>query len=237
MVAGSSRGIGAAVRDALLARGHRVVGVARRAEEFAGDRYSPVALDLSRHEQAAARLRAVLAREERISALVCALGSPLFGHLEQVSERQIRDHLDLNLLSPILLVRTVLAHLKRQPRSDVVLIGSEASLRGGRRGSIYCAAKFGLRGFAQALREEASGSGVHVSLVLPGMVRTGFFEALDFEPGAAPDNAVEPGDIAAGVALILESRDGTVFEELTVMPLKKVVRRKPPESDATRGPG
>ena len=153
-------------------------------------------------------------------------GGPAFGNLEELSQRQVREYIDLNLTSHLLVARTTLPLLKRQEKSDMILIGSEAALRGGKRGSIYCAAKFGLRGFAQSLRQECASSGVRVTIIHPGMVRTGFFDDLDFAPGEATDNAVEPEDVAAAVNLVLNARPGTVFDELTLSPLKKVVRSK-----------
>ena len=58
-------------------------------------------------------------------------------------------------------------------------------------------------------------------------VRTPFFDGLDFAPGDAPENALLPGDVADAVALALEARPGTVFDEIVLSPLKKVVRRDP----------
>ena len=68
--------------------------------------------------------------------------------------------------------------LKRNGNSRVIYMGSEAALRGAKRGSLYCAAKFGLRGFAQSLRQECASSGVHVSIINPGMVNTPWFDRL-----------------------------------------------------------
>jgi short-subunit dehydrogenase len=107
-----------------------------------------------------------------------------------------------------------------------VLIGSEAALRGSRYGSIYCAAKFGLRGLAQALRQEAATAGVAVSIVNPGMVRTGFFDELDFVPGERPENALEPADVAEAVWLAVSTRAGAVVDEIDLSPLSRVVRKK-----------
>ena len=101
-------------------------------------------------------------------------------------------------------------------------MGSEAGLRGSRRGSVYCASKFALRGFAQALREECAASGIRVTIINPGMVLTPFFDDLDFGPGPEPANYVLPEDIADLVTSILSTRSGTVFDEVDVSPLKRL---------------
>lgn len=224
LITGASRGIGAAIKESLLRAGHTVIGVARNPGEIR-DRYQPVILDLADLDEIAARLKSVLVQYP-IDALVSNAGGPTFRNLEELSPEQIQRHIDLNLTSHLLVVRAVLPYLKMHASSDIVLMGSEAALQGGRRGSVYCAAKFGLRGFAQALREECAASGVRVSIIHPGMVRTPFFDDLDFAPGEDPDNASEPGDVASAVRMVLDARAGTVFDEINLSPLKKVVRKK-----------
>ncbi len=227
LLTGASSGIGAAIRDRLLAEGHRVIGVARRAEPRAESAYVALPLDLSRRDDIAPAVREVARTHPGLDAAILCAGAPAFGNLEEWSEAAIHAALEINLTAAILVARAVLPVLKQRERSDLVFIGSEAALRGGKRGAIYCAAKFGLRGFAEALREEVSAAGVRVSMVHPGMVRTPFFDGLDFAPGEEPENALEPADVAAAVSLILSARTGTVIDEVRLSPLKKVIKFPP----------
>ena len=158
-----------------------------------------------------------------VEALICCAGRGHFGHLEEFSYAQIRELIDLNFTAQAYLARAFLPHMKRVGRGDLLFMGSEAGLRGSRRGSIYCASKFALRGFAQALREECAASGIRVTIINPGMVLTPFFEELDFEPGPDPANYVMPEDIANLVTTILSTRRGTVFDEIDLSPLKRVI--------------
>ena len=103
-------------------------------------------------------------------------------------------------------------------------MGSEAALAGGKRGAIYSAAKFGLRGLAQSIRQECAASGVRVSIINPGMVNTAFFDEQDFRPGEETDNYILPEDVARAALTILQARTGTVFDEINLSPQKKVVR-------------
>ncbi len=232
LVTGSSSGIGEAIRDRLLAAGHTVLGVARNPGEASADgRHIPIAIDLGDLPMLGSELRKAIAPHPALDAVISSAGVPAFGNLEELADERIRAWIDVNLTSHILVVRALLPLLKRHRRSDIVIMGSEAALRGRRRGSIYCAAKFGLRGFAQALREECAASGVHVTIIHPGMVRTPFFDGLDFAPGQAPENAILPEDVAETVALVLAARTGTVLEEIQLSPLKKVVRNLHKEKD------
>jgi NADP-dependent 3-hydroxy acid dehydrogenase YdfG len=116
--------------------------------------------------------------------------------------------------------------MKERGRGDVVFIGSEAALSGGRRGAVYSASKSALRAFARSLRQESSRSGIRVCVVNPGMVRTGFFTNLPFAPGDEKDNALLPEEIARLVSFVLHSRGETVFDEINLSPLRKVLRFK-----------
>ena len=113
--------------------------------------------------------------------------------------------------------------MKRQGSGDVIFIGSEAALEGKRKGSIYCAGKFALRGFSQALRDECSTGNIRVSIVNPGMVNTNFFTDLNFKPGEDSCEHIEPEDVAEAVAMVLNSRKGTVFDEINLSPQKNKV--------------
>ena len=117
--------------------------------------------------------------------------------------------------------------LKRQQQLvDIVFTGSEAALEGARQGSIYCASKFAVRGFVQAIREECAKTRVRVSIVNPGAVRTPFFDDLHFEPGSASENAIEADDVAEVLLTILNARPGTVIDEINLSPQTHVWKRK-----------
>ena len=75
----------------------------------------------------------------------------------------------------------------------------------------------------RALREECSRSGVRISLINPGAVRTGFYRDAPFRPGPSADNALEPEDVAKAVCGVLGSRPGVVFDEVNLSPLKRVL--------------
>ena len=230
LLTGATGGIGGAIAGRLLERGHRVLGVGRNFQRGAivHERFVPVPVDLGALDALPEALTALAQAHPEVSALVLAAGRGHFGSLEEFSYDQMRELLELNFVSQAFVVRAFLPALKSLHRADLVFLGSEAALAGGRRGAIYSASKFALRGFAQSLREECSRSGVHVCLVNPGMVRTPFFDALSFGPGDEEENAVDETSIAQAVELALESPFGTVLDEINLSPLKKVVKRRRP---------
>ena len=226
LVTGASSGIGDAITRQLLGNGYRVIGIARDFGKSAieHERFLPLSVDLSQLDALPDRLEQLSREEPHIDTVICCAGSGRFGSLEEFSYAQISAMLDLNLTSQIDLVRALLPAMKRQAAGDIVFIGSEAAVSGGKRGAVYSAAKFGLRGLAQSLRQECASNGVRVSLINPGMVKTAFFDELDFKPGEDADNYILPQDVASAVFTVLQTRAGTVFDEINLSPQKKVVR-------------
>lgn len=230
LVTGASSGIGLAISRYLLESGFSVLGVAR---DFSKANISHVnfhstELDLASADAIQAGLPPLLkSLDQPLRAVVNNAGIGKMGYLEQLSVADIQSVLDVNLLSHILVSRLCLPVMKQQAAlSDLVFIGSEAALVGGKEGSVYCASKFGLRGFAQSLRQECAKSEVRVSLINPGAVRTAFFDGLHFEPGDREENAIAPEDVAATVLSILAMRGGTVVDEINLSPRKRVWQSK-----------
>jgi len=228
VVTGCSAGIGLAICQQLLEAGHQVVGVAREPDRGGIDHpaFLPVAMDLADLDPLPSQLTQLAKEHPDTSAVIANAGRGQFGGLEEFSYAQIDRLLDLNLRSQVYLTRALLPTLRVQPSSDLIFIGSESALAGGRYGAVYSASKAALRGFAQALRGECSRAGVRVSLINPGMVRTTFFETLDFEPGADASHAITAETVAETVQMVLNAAPTTVFDEINLSPLKKVIQKK-----------
>ncbi len=214
---------------ALLAEGYAVLGIAKSFEKAGLNHpnFSGRSINLADLDGLPEAMSLLLNEIDRpIKALINNAGIGRMGFLEQLSVKDIRLVMDTNLTSQVIVTKTFLPLLKKQGEGDILFMGSEAALKGARQGSIYCASKFALRGFSQALREECGKSGVRITLINPGAVRTPFFEKLQFEPGLAAENAIEPEDIASAVSMVLAARSGTVFDEITLSPRNQVWKKK-----------
>lgn len=226
LVTGATSGIGAAISRRLLEEGHRVVGIGRDFSKLdCADHPEFVAqiVDLADLDALPAALQSLLRRHPDLDGAILAAGRGHLAHLEQFSFAQLRALMDLNFTSQAFVARSLIPKFKQQGRGDLIFIGSEAALEGKRQGTVYCASKFALRGFAQALRDEAAKSGVRVSLIHPGMVRTPFFEPLSISPGPEEDQALLAEDVAAAVDYVLSQRPGAVVDEIRLAPQKQVV--------------
>ena len=228
IVSGSSSGIGRAICELLIEEGIKVIGLSRNQKKFnpQSDLYQHYECDTENLIQLQKVFSTILLDYPRIDGFVSNAGFGDFKGFESFSASQIVSFLHANLLSHMIMTRLILPVMKKQKSGKIIFMGSEAAIKGSSQGSLYNTAKFGLRGFSQAIREESAKSKIHVSIINPGMVRTEFFEKLSFEPGDDPSNAIEPSDVAKVVLSIIEMREGTVIDEINLSPLNKVINFK-----------
>jgi len=218
LVTGSSSGIGLSTTQALLDKRLKVYGLCRRADKvFSNNKnYIPLVFDLRKEY----KLDLI-----DVDTIICNAGIGILGKLEELSPKAIEDAVLVNFTSQVLLIKKLLSTLKKKQRADIVFIGSEAAFCGKRGGSIYCATKFAIRGFCQALREECGTSGVKVSMVHPSMVDTEFYDTLTIKPKEGKDTSLTAFDVAKVILQIIESDDHIIFDEVVIKPKQYVIKK------------
>ena len=229
IVTGTSSGIGRSIALRLLAEGNSVVGVSRGSNlrhKINSKDYQDATMDVSQLKSLELCLQNLSKDYPNPSSIIFCAGYGEFGNLEEFSFDQIRKLIDTNLTSQLYLARTFLPLMKKSRSGDLVFIGSESSLSGGRRGAAYVASKSGLLGVARALRQECSSSGIRVSIINLGMTRTPFYDDAAFTHGENSSNYIESEDVATMVVTLLKMRAGTVVDEIRMTPLKSVIRRQ-----------
>ncbi|MCK5728939.1 MAG: SDR family oxidoreductase [Methylococcales bacterium] len=228
LITGASSGIGRKIAEDLLMQGHVVIGISRNCEQFTT--YHPnfifEKLDLGNLSTFPEKAKALVKKYTDIDTIIFAAGYGKFCSLEEFSFAQIEALMNVNFTSQVFLTQAFLPTLKQKKRADLIYIGSEAALQGTQKGTIYCASKFALRGFTQALRQECAKSHLKVSLINPGMVQTAFFAQLNFEAGGKPEQHLRPQDVARAVNYLLNSDPYCVIDELNLTPLHRVVHFK-----------
>ena len=228
LVTGSSSGIGYEITSNLLDLGAKVIGIARNHDKsnLENKNYITYNCDVSVHDKLEILLKQILKNHPQINCLISNAGYGNFGPLENYSTSQINKFLSTNLTSHLVITKHLLPHFKRNKMGDIIFIGSEAGLSGAKNGSLYCTAKFGLKGFSEALSKDVVNNNIRVSIINPGMVRTDFFENLNFEPGDSEENAISLRDVSSTVAYILGLSRNTIVDEINLSPSKKAIKFK-----------
>ena len=198
LVTGGSAGISAALVERLAAAGARVVVHGRDSERSAAvaERVGGAAVlgDLAVPGAEADVAGAAIAVHGQVDMLVANAGAGWSGPFVELDSDEL-DHLaTLDLLAPLHLVRCLLPSMIERRSGHVALVGSIAGRTGVAGEAVYAAAKAALDIFAESIRLELRGTGVGVSLTVPGVVDTGFFSAR-----GRPYDRKHPRPVAATV--------------------------------------
>jgi NAD(P)-dependent dehydrogenase (short-subunit alcohol dehydrogenase family) len=214
LVTGGASGLGAAIADAVEAEGGTPVVLDRNAP---ANGYRFHAVDLARPRDAEAAVRAVAEEHGGLDAVVTAAGIDACGDMLDVDAEAWERVIAVNLVGTAAVVRAALPALERS-RGRVVTVASTLGLRALPAATAYCASKFGVVGFTRALAAEL-GSRVGVTLLVPGGMRTHFFDERPDEFKPAPDQLLnDPADVARTVVFALRQPAGCELRELVVAP-------------------
>lgn len=203
LVTGGSRGIGRAVAASLLDAGAYVMICSRREEKTAEaveslgkgreDCIGGIACDVSNEEAIRVLMAKVVEKFGGLDILINNAGVGLVGNVEDFSPADWRRTIDVNLTGVFYCCHYAIPEMKKRSGGDIVNMASRSSVNAFAGGSAYCASKFGLLGFSEALNLEVRQHNIRVSCIMPGRVATEF-------PGeTAQDWNLTPEDVAKAV--------------------------------------
>ena len=215
LVTGASSGIGAATARRLAEQGAQLIvhGRDRARLQQVAERTGGVvvAADLADDGGPEELARRALAVHGHLDAVVHSAGIGWSGRLEQMPAATADELLEVDLAAPVALTRLLLPELLRRGRGHLCFVSSIAGRTGVSGEAVYAAAKAGVDAFAECLRLEVAGSGLAVSVVVPGAVDTPFFEGR----GRPYDRRIpkqQSADAVAGAVLrCLETGRAEVF--------------------------
>lgn len=200
IVTGGTSGLGAAIAEKLRERGMHVVTVSRREEaDVTGD---------ASHEDTVARAVAQAEALGDITLLVNCAGAGIFGAAGSYDEHDVRRLIDANLVAMILFCDELFPRFTRDG-GTIVNVLSTAALAAKPGESVYCAAKWGARGYTDVLKVEARGTKARVISVTPGGMQTPFWshEREGFmDPSAVAKIVVDALDAPLNVSSLVIER-------------------------------
>jgi NAD(P)-dependent dehydrogenase (short-subunit alcohol dehydrogenase family) len=228
VITGGGQGIGAATASALARLGAKVViGDLDqvRAEKTAGELDAEaLPLDVTDIRGFTEFLDEVERRHGRIDVLINNAGIMPLAHLEEESDATTRRQLEINLHAVIHGTREAMKRMRPRRSGHIVNVASFAGKAGFPGAATYCATKHAVVGLSEAVHLELHGSGVHVSCVMPAIVRTelasGLGEAKLFKSS-------RPEDVADAIVSTLRKPRFEVFVPRSVGTMGKLTRLLP----------
>jgi len=210
LITGSSRGLGRALAEAVLAAGHKLVATARDPKQLSDlveryrDHVRAVALDVTDERAAAAAMESAVDAFGRIDVLVNNAGYGDLSSIEDTTMKSFRTQIETNLFGVINVTKAAIPLMRREGSGHILQFASI----GGRVGPIgrgaYAAAKWGVEGFSEVLAKEVGPLGLKVTIIEPGGFRTDFAGSSQT---IGPDNPVYAKTVGA-VALFQRDFNG-----------------------------
>lgn len=192
LITGTSSGIGLASAKRFAAAGWNVVATMRSPEKDTELRQLPnvlvTHLDVQDVASMAPAIEAGIQRFGRIDALVNNVGYGQYGLLEAITRGQIQAQFDVNVFGVMEMTRAVLPHFRGNGGGTIVNVSSGAGMFALPMISMYCASKFALEGFSEAVSYELASQNIAVKLVIPhgGVTSTAFNQRTFSESASDP---------------------------------------------------
>lgn len=214
LVTGGASGLGCAVVSAVAGAGGRPFVLDLRQPLL---KVEHAIVDVADRPATELAVQHAVSQMDGLDAVVTAAGIDACGPMDEVTAEQWERVIRVNLLGTAAVIRAALPHLERS-RGRVVTVASTLGLRALAEASAYCASKFGVVGLTRALQAELTGR-VAVTLLIPGGMRTAFFDGRDEKYRPAIDASLnDPREVAESVLFALTRPAGCEVRELIITP-------------------
>lgn len=226
-ITGASKGLGLSLAQQLLAKGECVAATSRNKKDLESilrhENFLPLEMDLTDEANVKEAIDKTIAKFGHLDVIVNNAGYGLLGAVEELSDAESRQNFDVNVFGSLNVIRQALPQLRKQQSGHIINIASIGGYLGDFPGfGIYCATKFAVVGFTEALATEIKEFNIKATVVLPGYFRTNFLTSGSLVTPSNPIadytstresqqmhqqqiNMNQPGDPEKGVAAIINS--------------------------------
>lgn len=215
VVTGASSGLGKAVTELLANEGVKVFALARNIDQ--GQFPSSVIKvkcnirDLQSIDNAFSEIDK---ETENIDFLINCAGRGLVKTFEETTREEIMDIFGVNLKGNIYIAQEVYKRMIPEKSGHIINVGSTSSIKAREMEVLYCASKWGLRGFTEGLRLEAKSHGIKVTGVYPGGMKSENFWKIT--PGRDISGYMDPQDIAEQILNLIKTNEHIATTELII---------------------
>ena len=220
LLTGGTSGIGKKTAEMLKAKGANVLVIGRSANKIEAVKKNlgiqAISFDISKVENIAFKAKECLRLlDGRVDVLINNAGIGAFGPIEEVSLNDFINVFNTNVFGLALLTKEFVPVMKKQNEGAIINVGSSASLKGFRYGSIYAASKFAVRSLSQCWQDELRPFNIRVCQVNPSEVTTAFAQSNRKEREEI-SNKLGPQDISHAIISVLEMRNKGFVPEINI---------------------
>lgn len=232
LVTGAGSGIGKSIALLLAGEGYRVILAGRRlarvreVADLIGANAHAVALDVADKTSVDSLFERLPPDWHAVGVLVNNAGHDVGGRrrFDEGTTEEWSRIIETNVIGLVRVTRLIIDGMLARRRGHIVNIGSTSGLQPYATGTMYASSKHAVHGFSESLRLDYAGTGVRVTEIMPGMVRTDFAaarwgdvdEAMKFYEDFG--QCLAPDDVARSVLFALEQPDHVVISQLVVVP-------------------
>ncbi|MBM7631080.1 SDR family NAD(P)-dependent oxidoreductase [Geomicrobium sediminis] len=186
LITGASSGLGYEFTKKALESGDRVIGVSRNSDKLIRfekdylETFKSFELDITDRDSVFQVIDNAVDHFGKLDVVVNNAGSMILGMIEEFTKAEIQQQMETNFYGAVWVSQAVMPYLRAQKSGHIVQISSIGGILSGPMTGIYSASKFALEGFSEALAQEASHFGVHVSIVEPGGYWTNLYTKMQF---------------------------------------------------------
>jgi NAD(P)-dependent dehydrogenase (short-subunit alcohol dehydrogenase family) len=179
-ITGASKGLGLALTKLSLANGDKVIATSRNVEDFKAsitehqENFLSLKVDITSDEEVKNAVAKSIEKFGVLDVVVNNAGYSLVGSMEEMTDKEFRKTVDVNLFGTVNVIRNVMPYLRKQQSGHIINISSNAGYVGFENAASYNASKFAVIGLSEALAEETKQFGIKVTVVAPGQFRTSF---------------------------------------------------------------
>lgn len=193
LITGASRGFGKIWAEAFLKRGDNVIATSRNINHLQelADKYSDtlltLQLDVTSKADCISAVEKAVQHFGKIDVLINNAGYCVFGTIEENSEKEARDLFETNVFGTLWMTQAILPIFRKQGNGHIIQLSSVLGINSLPTMGLYCATKFAVEGFSEALQAEVKDFGIHVTMIEPNSFKTNFFgsSAIESTPLAA----------------------------------------------------
>lgn len=199
LVTGASKGLGLTLVKELLKQGYCVAATSRTIQSLIeavgnSESFYPISLDITNDNAVKEAIEKIVHKFGQINVIVNNAGYSQIGTIEELADNEVQQNFQVNVFGSINLVRHIAPYFRKQKSGHIFNISSIGGLAGNFPAfGVYCATKFAVAGFTEALVEEMKPFGVHTTLVYPGYFRTNFLADGSIQTPKNPIDAYNNG--------------------------------------------